>query len=153
MDSTRSIAFLEFTEKNERRLREAYLYIRQKLPDLMETFYESLAKIDSGPEQFGVNSEALKKQQIEHWHRLFQGTFDTDFENKARRIAIRHFEIGLQHDLYVLSYMKILTLFTEEICNAPAIDREHATEMIDAITKAVAIDMVFAMSPYTGDLV
>ena len=153
MDSSTGITFLDFTEKDRQRLLEAYVYIRPSIPAILEKFYDSLRQIGAGPETYGVNPDALKTRQVEHWRRLFQGNFNRDYENTARRIAIRHYEIGLSHDLYVLSYMRVLLLFSEVICRADGLERTHAREMMDSVAKAISIDMVHALSPYTGDLV
>jgi Protoglobin len=153
MESSAGQKFLDFTDKDKQRLLEAYVYIRPSIPSILEKFYASLISIGSGPQKYGIDPEHLKSRQSEHWRHLFRGKFDRAYENAARRVAIRHFEIGLPHDLYVLSYMKALLLFSEVLRRAPDLDRTQASDMMDSVTKAIAIDMVHAMSPYTGDLV
>jgi len=153
MESSTGIIFLDFTEKDKQHLLEAYVYIRSSIPSITDEFYRCLNLIGSGPQNFGVEPENLAALQAAHWRHLFNGRFDREYENAARRIAIRHYEIGLPQDLYAMSYMKLLTLFHEEIWKAPGIDRAHARLMTEAVTKAIAIDMVHAISPYSGDLV
>ncbi|WP_436643228.1 protoglobin domain-containing protein [Microbaculum sp. FT89] len=152
MESSAGIAFLDFTEKDRRWLHEAYDVVRPLLDTILDEFYRSLDKIDSGPETYGVRREDLKKRQKDHWHQLFQGSFDETYENTARRIAIRHLEIGLPQDLYVLSYLKILSLVSGAICGIPGEEREHSAKMVEAVTKAIAIDMVHAMAPYSAEV-
>ncbi len=153
MESSTGIAFLDFDEKDRKLLLEAYIYIRPKFAEILDEFYDSLATLDAAPENYGANRAKLKKYQQEHWRHLFQGTFDTSYENTARRIAIRHMEIGLPQDLYILSYLKILTLFSGVICGVPGIERRDAARMVDAVAKAIAIDMMHAITPYTSEVV
>jgi hypothetical protein len=153
MESSTGIAFLEFTDKDRQRLLEAYLHIRPKIPEILDVFYDALKAINFDPQDYGANIDNLKEKQIEHWRRLFKGRFDTEYENTARRIAIKHYEIGLPHDLYVLSCMKLLTKFNEVIAEVHGIDGAFAREMSRSVEKAIAIDMVHALTPYTGDLV
>lgn len=153
MESSTGIAFLEFSDSDRQRLLEAYVYIQPSISTALDSFYDSLISIDADPRKYGAELDALKARQSEHWRRLFRGTFGTEYENTARRIAIKHYEIGLPHDLYLLSYMKILALFHELIGKAPGLERTTAREMSEAVTKAIAIDMMHAVTPYSGDLV
>jgi Protoglobin len=153
MESSTGIAFLGFTEKDRQYLLEAYVCIRSSIPSIMDEFYRSLDVIGEGPKNYGVEPENLAALQAAHWRHLFNGRFDRDYDNAARRIAIRHYEIGLPQDLYAMSYMKVLVLFHEAIWKAPGIERAHARMLTEAVTKAIAIDMVHAISPYSGDLV
>lgn len=152
MESSTGIAFLDFTEKDRKWLHEAYDVVGPRLDTILDEFYSALDKIGSGPEAYGVRREDLKKRQKGHWHQMFQGNFDECYENTARRIAIRHLEIGLPQDLYVLSYLKILSLVSGAICGIPGEERKHSAEMVEAVTKAIAIDMMHAMAPYSAEV-
>mgnify|MGYP000459964282 CR=1 FL=1 len=153
MDSAAGISLLNFNDEDRILLSQAYEIINPDIDRVLDSLYESLDRINSGPDSFGSSNFSLKLKQKSHWVRLFSGCFDEDYENEARKVAVRHVEIGLPHDLFVLSYMKIAVLFCEVIRETPGVDPDRAIRMVEAINKAVAIDMMFAMAPYAGDLV
>ena len=138
------LRFLEIDEHDIVELQQARQYIEPKMDQMLERFY---AHILSYPEFEALfeDEESINRaraSQKAHWlSELFGGRFKSSYFNKADRIGRAHARIGLAPSWYIGSYSKMLNEFIECICTEANKEGRPPCETVQAVCKAVLLDV------------
>ena len=90
------------------------------LPAVLDGFYAHLQVWPQMAAMFGAGKTMAraKAAQTTHWHALFSGRFDAEFEQSARRVGRVHATIGLEPRWYIGGYSHVLTRLTDAVIHA-----------------------------------
>ena len=138
------LRFLEIDEHDIVELQQARQYLEPEMDRMLERFY---AHILSYPEFEALfeDEESLNRaraSQKAHWlSELFGGQFKSSYFNKADKIGRAHARIGLAPSWYIGSYSKMLNEFIECICAEANKEDRSACETVQAVCKAVLLDV------------
>ncbi|GAA6154975.1 globin-coupled sensor protein [Pyruvatibacter sp. HU-CL02332] len=126
-----------------------------ELAPLLDRFYEHLLKYEELKPLLGGLDKvaALKAAQASHWERLFKGDFGVDYFERAVTIGNAHQRINLEPRWYVSAYAIVLGDLLAIVRKATK--RKSVDLTVEAVTKAVMLDMELAVSVYieAGDRV
>ncbi|GAB4136562.1 MAG: globin-coupled sensor protein [Sphingomonadales bacterium] len=131
-------------------LARAWPLIEARLPELLDSFYSYMMQWPELAAHFdgGAKVERLKTTQARHWALLFSGAFDDAYFQRAHAIGETHYRIGLSTDWYMGAYGAILSHLNRILIDGLAGDRAQLLAAIDAVTRAVVLDMEIATSVY-----
>lgn len=133
-------------------MQAAWPIIEPQLERILADFYDHLmsqphlAAMIGG----GDNVARLKAAQTAHWQILLSGRFDDDYFERVRRIGLAHQRIGLEPRWYLSGYGFFLSRLTQllQARTSRFSNRSNAPAMVDAVTKALFLDMDMAVSVY-----
>ena len=130
-------------------LRSVAALVEPGLAGILDGFYDHMAGFAEPRAILGDRSTArLKQAQRQHWLRLFSGEFDETYREHARAIGHAHERIGLEPTWYMGGYAFILTRLIALVLERRRRDPRKAGEEIEALVKAVMLDMDIAISVY-----
>jgi len=147
--------------------RDSLRSMQTTLPTVLETalneFYETLSRSPDVDRLFrdDRHRDHAKQHQIAHWQSILSGRFDAQYFENVRRIGEVHCEIGLEPRYYVAGYAGIASAL---VCGAVRSgqgegllgrrDMPRVEARIDALIRAVFLDMELALSTYleAGDI-
>ena len=112
-----------------------YSYIHSE-PDLLALFADE-----------GAIARARSAQK-NHWLTLFDGKYDRAFFEKSVRIGHAHARIGLTLDWYMAGYYQMFDQFIELISDNYSCKGEPATQVIQAVSKVIFLDMDLVIHCY-----
>jgi len=115
-----------------------YAYIRSE-PDLQALFADE-----------GAIARARSAQK-NHWLTLFDGKYDKAYFEKTVRIGQAHARIGLTLDWYISGYYQMFGQFIELISDKYSGTGEPATQIIQAVSKVIFLDMDLVIHCYLDD--
>jgi hypothetical protein len=119
----------------EKMLDRFYSYIHSE-PDLLALFSDE-----------GAITRARSAQK-NHWLTLFDGKYDKAFFEKSVRIGQAHARIGLTLDWYMAGYYQMFDQFIELISDNYSARDEPATQVIQAVSKVIFLDMDLVIHCY-----
>ncbi|MBW8882440.1 MAG: globin-coupled sensor protein [Asticcacaulis sp.] len=135
-------------------------FVQAILPDLLEDFYRMLVSIPQMAAFFrnAEHSAYAKGKQIEHWNKILDGRFDAEYVASVKRIGGTHNRIGLEPKYYIAGYTKLMTGLIQRVSerqskgpfNTRRPDPDNLP-LIDALARAIMMDMDFAMSVYIDE--
>lgn len=134
------------TESDDTRRLLAETIVPQ-LGEVVDRFYIRLRASPLGRHLGDDILPHLKRSQIRHWTTLFTSSFEQAFDDDARRIALRHREIGLSPAWYVAAYSSIKIDFLDVVARS---NFGPATKgrLMRALERYIAADMTFALAAY-----
>lgn len=138
------LRFLEIDEHDIVELQRARQYLEPEIDRMLERFY---AHILSYPEFKALFEDEdsisrARAAQKEHWlEELFGGHYKSSYFNKADKIGRTHARIGLAPSWYIGSYSKMLNEFIDGICEEAEKEGRTACETVQAVCKAVLLDV------------
>ncbi len=138
------LRFIEIKESDIVELQQAREYIEPDIDNMLERFY---AHILSYPEFKALFEDAesidrARASQKAHWlEELFGGHFKSSYFNKADKIGRTHARVGLAPSWYVGSYSKMLVEFIDRICEESEKEGRGPCKTIQAVCKAVLLDV------------
>ena len=138
------LRFLEISQDDIEELRNARRILEPELDRMLGQFY---AHISSEPELMRVfaddkSLERAREAQKVHWlQTLFGGKFDSAYFDKAEQIGQAHARVGLTPNWYIGGYCKMLVQFVRNISMNAKKDGRNASPVIEAICKAVLLDL------------
>ncbi len=138
------LRFLEIDEHDIVELQQARQYLEPEMDQMLERFY---AHILSYPEFKALfeDEESIgraRAAQKAHWlSELFGGHFTSSYFSKADKIGRAHARIGLAPSWYIGSYSRMLNEFIECICTEAGKEGRPACETVQAVCKAVLLDV------------
>ncbi|HYD31368.1 MAG TPA: globin-coupled sensor protein, partial [Azospirillaceae bacterium] len=145
------IAFLRIDDTTRAVLREFQQILAPHLDSILEEFYAymratpAVAQLVSRPEVVS-RARSLQKQ---HWVRnVFTGTFDDAYMAQVIQIGQTHQRIGLEPRWYTGAYCFILNRLIDIASQAYRKKPEKLAMALQAINKAVFLDMDLATSVY-----
>ena len=145
------LRFIEIEESDIVELQQAREYIEPHIDDMLEQFY---AHILSYPEFKALfeDSESIDRartSQKAHWlEELFGGHLTSSYFNKADKIGRTHARVGLAPSWYIGSYSKMLAQFIDRICEESENEGRKPCKTIQAVCKAVLLDVDLVIHCY-----
>lgn len=143
--------FLKVDEDTVAELKRARAIIEPKMDDMLEHFYAHL-KSEPALRTLFPDQETIEragKAQKEHWlSTLFEGILDSSYFDKTNRIGQAHARIGLTPSWYIGGYSVMVSQFVDSLVKDESIDRESLSSAIQAVQKAVFLDMDMVIHCY-----
>lgn len=145
---TARLSFIGITELHGKALKAAWPHLESEMPSVLDRFYGHLLQYTQLKPLLGSteNVQRLKVAQRAHWAQLFEGTFQPAYFDKAVAIGTAHQRIGLEPRWYVAAYAIVLGDILAIVRRA--VKRKEIDITVDAVTKAVMLDMELAISVY-----
>jgi hypothetical protein len=138
------LRFIEIEESDIVELKQAREYIEPHIDGMLERFYTHILSYPEFKALF-EDSESIDRaraSQKAHWlEELFGGHFRSSYFNKADKIGRTHARVGLAPSWYVGSYSKMLTQFIDRICEESKNEGREPCKTIQAVCKAVLLDV------------
>jgi len=138
------LRFIEMDESDIVELQQARQYIEPEIDNMLDRFYEHILAYPEFRTLF-EDDESIRRardSQKQHWlDELFGGHFKSSYFNKADKIGRTHARVGLAPSWYVGSYSKMLNQFIERICEGAENEGKPACETVQAVCKAVLLDV------------
>ncbi len=151
------IANFAITVETRESLREMQPVLPSVLEGALTEFYATLSRAP-GVEHFfrdDAHRDHAKQHQISHWKSILSGNFDDQYFQNVRRIGEVHCEIGLEPRIYVAGYAGIASTLVRGAMKAgrrgglfKAGADDKAEAWVDALIRAVFLDMELALSTY-----
>jgi hypothetical protein len=138
------LRFLEIDEHDIVELQQARQYLEPEMDRMLERFYEHILSYPEFKALFEDEDsiDRARASQKAHWlSELFGGHFKSSYFNKADKIGRAHARIGLAPSWYIGSYSRMLNEFIECICTEAAKEGRSACETVQAVCKAVLLDV------------
>ena len=149
------VKFIGIDEASKDKLQQLKPIFAQELPAILEDFYRHLRRWPNMSGMFADDSsiKRAKAGQMKHWKELFSGKFDNAYMTSVRAIGEVHARVGLEPDWYIGGYSFVLTRL-HDVINRHYPDRlgrnrqQLRSELQAAVTRAVMVDMQYAISVY-----
>jgi len=155
-DIQQRLAFVQLDADSITALRSFKKELARVLPPVLDEFY---AHISSWPQLAAMfkgqgRMEQAKKAQLNHWMRLFDGSFDDDYVRSVENIGLVHSRVGLDPSWYIGAYSFVLSRLYVYITTSyqPAFVRlftcRKTARLLRAINQCALIDMDLAIGVY-----
>mgnify|MGYP001821082749 FL=1 len=145
------LRFLEIDNEVIAELQNAKQFIEPELDRMLGEFYSHLLDEPEVGQVFADDDaiERARAAQKAHWlHTLFGGEFKTAYFDKVERIGRSHARVGLTPNWYIGGYSKMLVQFVRHIADAAPKQGRDASPMIEALCKAVLLDIDLVIHCY-----
>lgn len=149
-DVARRKAYLEITEADERRLREAHAHLQSHTKEIIDRFYEYLLAHEHTRAMLSDPGlvDRLKKLQAQYFLELTSGHYDLAYFENRLRVGRAHNRIGLSPEWYLGAYVKYLHIASDVLSSAFGGDHERYYRTIVSLTKVIYLDMGLALDAY-----
>jgi methyl-accepting chemotaxis protein len=148
-DTTRRrVAFAGIDEATRKELRQLWSVVEPSLEGILTRFYAHLVTEPKLKALLGDRQASLESAQKVHWKRLFSATFDEDYVRSIDRIGRAHSRIGLEPRWYIAGYQFVLNELVAVVLRKFRFSPGRATEAVQALNRAVMLDLDFAISTY-----
>ena len=156
-------SYLEIDANTCETLRQFLPVAEKVLPEILQQFYEHIAKRPEIANAFGPmigQRDAMARAaaaQAKHWQNLFSGRFGENYVNSVRKIGRVHAIKGVDPRWYIGGYSFISSRLYDAIfrANFGAGFSEAAIEktlnMVRAVNQAIMLDMALALSVYNEE--
>ncbi|MCZ8311785.1 MAG: protoglobin domain-containing protein [Magnetospirillum sp.] len=149
VDLSKRLKLLNITDITIGNMRTFHPIVQNNIDNLIAEFYRFIHHMPATAAIFyGYDIERhLKPAQKKHWDSLFSGRFDDDYIDQAIRIGTIHYRRKVAPYLYIAGY----NYFHCEMIRLAALHYSgmDLAELLQAIAKAVALDMDLALTSYT----
>lgn len=138
------LRFLEIDQDVVTELQRARQYIEPELDGMLERFYVHMMSDRATAALFDDNDtvDRARSSQRKHWlDDLFGGRFSNAFFEKAERIGRTHARIGLEPRWYLGGYARMMSEFIDCISEKAAREGRDPRATIQAVCKAVLLDI------------
>ena len=144
------LAYLNIDEECRSTLAETAPLIEAQLGAAIDGFYAHVGQWENLRALVGdaANIARLKKAQAIHWEGLLDGSFSLSFLENAVRIGQAHERIGLEPRWYIGGYAFVTSSVVPVLVAAYRRKPEKLTAALQAVIKAVFLDMDIAISVY-----
>jgi len=144
--------FLGIDDSSHERAAAFWHLIAPKAPAIATRFYERVRQFGIIADLTDARIATLRQLQLDHWRLLFTSRLDADYVKRASLVGIKHREVGVDPDWYIVAYGFLKQAFSEALDaeNLPA-DRRSALQR--TLDQYIAIDMALALSAYTAWLI
>ena len=161
LDRTKKLAFLRIDDETRALLRGFRPLLEKSIPAILDDFYAHVTKEDSLRRMFAdeTHVQHARAAQAQHWMRMFSGTFDDEYFQSVERIGKAHCRLGLEPGWYIGGYGLVKQALIEVVLSDAAKSRgfnvgariHKASRLIQAIDKAISLDMDLAVSIYLSE--
>jgi rsbT co-antagonist protein RsbR len=144
------LAFMEFTEEDEARIRELDTLFAQHVDQVADQFYGHLLKFD-GPRAFLRDEtllQRLKQLQKTYFRRLTQGNYDGEYFEDRLRVGLTHERVHLDPLYYIGAFNLYFRMSTALIFKHYQAQPEKAAAAVTSFSKLLFLDMSLAMEAY-----
>ena len=152
-DAEQRLIFHRIDRPTQSVLPQIWQAIAPHLEGLIRRFYEHLGREPELARLVGSRATDLARAQKAHWERVFSGRFDADYFRSVRAIGLAHHRIGLEPRWYIGGYQYILGELTAVVAADCGRDRKRLVQWLQALSKAVFLDMDIAISVYQEVLI
>lgn len=145
------LRFLEIDQDVIEELRNARQLIEPELDRMLGEFYSHILNEPQVKRVFADDEsiERARAAQKEHWlQTLFDGKFKSAYFDRAERIGRAHARVGLTPNWYIGGYSKMLVQFVQHISAAAAKEGRDPGPIIEAMCKAVLLDLDLVIHCY-----
>jgi signal transduction histidine kinase/DNA-binding response OmpR family regulator len=149
-DSDSRSEFLGLDAENRRLLRQFRPVVAERIERIIADFYGHIGSVPELAAMLGegVHMGRLRAAQSAHWLQLFDAAFDQDYVERTRRIGDAHYRHRLAPSLYMGGYCFILNSLVAAAIEHCAAEPARLAGLIQAITRAVFLDMDLALDVY-----
>ncbi|GHD61584.1 hypothetical protein GCM10017083_49120 [Thalassobaculum fulvum] len=151
-DLATRLRFMRADDETTAVLRETWQLIEPELPRILEGFYRHVLAVPALARLVGDKASTLTAAQNAHWKRLFTSGFDAGYVASVRRIGSAHNRIGLEPRWYIGGYNYVMCELVDIIIRRNRWSTAKAASAVTATTKAIMIDMDFAISVYQEEM-
>jgi len=145
------LSFLNIDHNTLSELRNAKDILEPAMDDMLDRFYSHILKEPDLRALF-VDEDSIdsaRSAQKNYWLKtLFDGKYDNTYFEKAAQIGRVHARVGLTPNWYIGGYCQMLGQFIELISNKYSDTGEPTTQIIQAVSKAVFLDMDLVIHSY-----
>lgn len=159
-DMTDELAFVRIDEATRGVLRGVGALVDAELPRILDVLYAHVARWPELQSMFASPERlaSARKRQHEHWSRLFEAIYDTEYVASVQRIATTHARIGLKPRIYIGAYLValeemhalILRTTSGRFSGRRGVAKGEA--MLRALDRAFVFDLTQVVDAYTGEL-
>lgn len=142
------LLFIGIDENVRKELRTVWRDIQPVLPGILERFYEHMHRQPQLSKMIGAQQSRLVSAQLQHWGRLFNGSFDASYVEGIHRIGLIHNKIGLEPRWYIGGYAFILNELATALSKKHRFNGSLLARKLMVVNRAVMLDMDFAISVY-----
>ena len=145
------LRFLEIDQHAIEELRIAKQLLEPELDRMLENFYSHILDETLVKAVFADDEaiERAREAQKKHWLKtLFGGQLKSTYFDKAERIGRSHARVGLTPNWYIGGYSMMLVQFIQHISVVAPKEGHDASPMIQAICKAVLLDLDLVIHCY-----
>jgi len=145
------LQFLKIDKEVVRNLRIARKLIEPELDRMLEEFYSHVLNTPQVRQAFANDQsvERARQGQKNHWlQTLLGGRFNSSYFDKAETIGRAHARVGLTPNWYIGGYCMMLDQFVRHVSAAAPKAGHDAGPIIDAVCKAVMLDVDLVIHCY-----
>lgn len=122
--------------------------IAPELPRVLERFYGHMHRQPQLSKLIGTQQSRLVAAQMQHWGRLFSGSFDESYVEGIRRIGLVHNKIGLEPRWYIGGYAFLVNELIGALSKKYRFKGAALARKLSVVNRVVMLDMDFAISVY-----
>jgi len=153
LDRNGRLAFLLIDDRVRSDLREFRPLLSQNIDRILDSFYSHVKANPVASQLFGPGTgnsiDRARSLQKQHWlDNVFTGDFGEAYFEQIVKIGKAHERVGLEPRWYMAAYAFTLNKLVELTLATYRKKPQRATEIIQAINKAVFLDMDLAISVY-----
>ncbi len=161
LSRAKKLAFLRLDDEARSLLSAFRPTVEEMIPAILDQFYDHIRKDEALGAMFTDEAHIAhaREAQAQHWMRMFSGSFDDEYFDSVARIGKAHCQLGLEPGAYIGGYGLVKQALIAEVLgrvagglalNAKA-RVEKASRLIQAIDKAISLDMDLAISVYLAE--
>lgn len=145
------LRFLNIDHNDISELRNAKDILEPAMDEMLDRFYAHILR-EPNLQVLFVNEDTMdraRSAQKNYWLKtLFDGQYDNTYFEKAAQVGRIHARVGLTPNWYIGGYCQMLGQFIELISNKYSDRGKPATQVIQAVSKAVFLDMDLVIHSY-----
>lgn len=145
--------FLKITDSTRTALRELKPKIDERLPIVLDGFYQHLASWPQVSHHFTSTDHMrhAKDKQVEHWESITTGNFDNSYVDSVTRIGETHNKLGLEPRWYIGGYAAISVDVVQSLLqdlDLPQDEKDTLKDHVGGFLKAVMLDIDYSITTY-----
>ncbi|WOF74688.1 globin-coupled sensor protein [Parvibaculaceae bacterium PLY_AMNH_Bact1] len=153
-DLERRVLFTRISETDSDALRTFKPVLEERMEELLDEFYAHVTSVPNLAALFKDEAHIrhAREAQKKHWmQNVFTGEFGVEYFNSVTRIGNAHAKIGLDPRWYIGAYCFVIGRLHRIVHESFADDPETAIGIIEAVNKAVFLDMDLAIFIYINE--
>jgi diguanylate cyclase (GGDEF)-like protein/PAS domain S-box-containing protein len=142
--------FLELGQKDVDRIRNLHTLLEQLQTSFSDEVYQHLLQFGAlGPLLADPGqSKRLRDGQASYFRALTEGDYGEAYVQARQHVGATHQRIGLQPEWYLGAYRKYVGSLIQQLPALTQGDAGLLCEMLDSLTKAIALDVGLVMDAY-----
>jgi methyl-accepting chemotaxis protein len=144
------LRFLNIDSTTAEALRDFRPTLEQSVQAVLGKFYDHILRYPELARMFGDEANLARARQAQalHWLGMFEGRFDDGYVERVRRIGKAHERIGLEPRWYIGGYALAMGELMALAVQRYEGQRDKLTACLQAIAKALFLDMDYSISIY-----